>query len=212
VAAEENSQFIINNEEGGDIAKFQKENDFIYRELNSLQPPLFLMERLEKAQRLGNSQEQEIINELQTTLIQKKDEIERIKKIIEETKVVNNSNKKNKRSSVTLSSIESKANLKKRTKSQIINVNNINLSMNGNKKVIEDVRKYLASGKKILDEKEGMDELSRQVEKALQTDDDNNLKEECDKLYNELGDEKYKSVSNISGGVSRVILKNFLDG
>jgi len=99
-AVEENSQSIINNEKGGDIAKFQEENDFIYRELSSLQPPLFLMNRMEEAQRSGNVQEQDIINELQITLTQKKDEIERIKKVIEESRTGNNSNKDNKRNSI----------------------------------------------------------------------------------------------------------------
>jgi len=82
--------------------------------------------------------------------------------------------------------------------------------MKGNKEVIKNAREYLVSGKAEVDKKEGMEELSNRIEQVLQTDDDN-LKEECDKLYNELGNEKYESVSNVSGGISRVLLKYFLD-
>ena len=185
-AVEKNSCFIISRSNiiTTDVTdKFREENVFIYEVLSSLQSPMFLEERMKQIKELGNKQEIEMINELQLIIKEKSGEIERIKKIVEG---INYSNENIEINSMLLN-LNAKADLKKKKRQlQIININSMNKK--SNKIIIQEVKKILSSQKeKFLDVKNPEEEmLSKQIEQVLQQTDEVKLKEECERLHDEL--------------------------
>ena len=79
--------------------------------------------------------------------------------------------------------------------------------MNINKEVIKNVRELLASSKEKLEELGESEEakvLLEQIEQAQETNDDN-LKVECEKIYNDLKDDKYSEIRALSSLLSKTL-------
>jgi len=62
--------------------KILEENDFLCKELENFQDPLFLKERKEKAQNSADNQEQQVITGLESFLADKQEEMEKLKEKI----------------------------------------------------------------------------------------------------------------------------------
>ncbi|KLL02380.1 MAG: hypothetical protein MRERC_2c120 [Mycoplasmataceae bacterium RC_NB112A] len=204
-AVEENSQLIAENKEVFDVEKLQEENNFIYEALSSLQSSEFFEEITKKIEGIDDEQKLAVIGELKNVMELKKEEIGEIKKIIEESN--SHDNEKNKRNS---SIINLRANLKQKRKreSQIIS----NLPMNSNKEVIKNIKELLALGKEKLEQNTEAEPLLEQIERAFQENDDDKLKIECEKLYNDfINNDEYNGVITFDNGLSKTLWRYYLD-